>query len=195
MPRTASLVIAALSIAAAALAAHRHGGGPHHGRANDARVAVGEKVPDFSVTDLSGKPRKLSDLQKSTPSGVVSLTFWCSFCHSCRHMEARLQELARAQRNKAAVVAVDASAGETAERVRAFAKEKGLALPILLDAEGRTADLFGVGVTTTTVVIDRKRVLRYRGQFAGRADAFAEDALKAVLTGGAVLQKETPLQG
>ena len=52
-------------------------------------VAVGDKVPDFTVTDVAGKAWTLSDLQKRTASGVVSLTFWCTFCHSCRMMDAR----------------------------------------------------------------------------------------------------------
>jgi thiol-disulfide isomerase/thioredoxin len=160
-----------------------------------APLKPGDRVPDFSITDLGGKTRKLSELQKSTPSGAVTLTFWCSFCHSCRHMESRLDQLAQAYKGKAAVVAVDASAGETADRVRTFAKGKGLSVPILLDADGKSADLFGVGVTTTTVVIDGKGVLRYRGQFTDRQRPFAEEALKAVLAGNEVPQKETALQG
>lgn len=160
-----------------------------------ASVAVGEKVPEFSVTDVRGKIWKLSDLRKSAESGVVSLTFWCTFCHSCRHMEGRLDQLARTYKRKAAIVALDASAGETAERVAAFAKEHGLTLPIVLDAPGKTADLFGVGVTTTTVVIDQAGVLRFRGQFAHGQHAFAEDALKAVLAGKPVPHSETPLRG
>jgi peroxiredoxin/YHS domain-containing protein len=173
-----------------------HGAGAGHAPVRAAAgLAIGQKVPEFSVTDVRGKTWTLSDLQKSAPSGVVSLTFWCSFCHSCRHVEGRLDQFARTHRGKAAVVAVDASAGETAERVAAFAKEKGLTLPILLDAAGKTADLFGVSVTTTTVVIDRAGVLRYRGQFAGGRQAFAGEALQAVLAGKPVPQQETPLRG
>ena len=158
-------------------------------------VAVGEKVPEFSVTDLAGKTRTLAELRKSAPSGVVSLTFWCSFCPSCRHMEKGLDQFARRYRGKAAVAALDASAGETPERVKAFAKEKGLSVPILIDAAGRTADLFGVGVTTTTVIIDADGVLRYRGQFAHGQETYAEGALKAVLTGERVPREETALRG
>jgi peroxiredoxin len=160
-----------------------------------APLKPGDRVPDFSITDLSGTTRKLSELQKSTPSGAVTLTFWCSFCHSCRPMESKLDKVARAFKGKAAVVAVDASAGETADGIRAFAKGKGLAVPILLDAEGKAADLFGVRVTTTTLVIDREGILRYRGQFTEAERPLAEEALKAVLDGKEVRQKETALRG
>src|ERR1041385_8240019 len=61
-------------------------------------LAVGEKVPDFSITTLDGKSVKLSDLRKDkskSEKGVVVLTFWCTSCHSCRHVDKHLAELAK----------------------------------------------------------------------------------------------------
>jgi thiol-disulfide isomerase/thioredoxin len=150
-------------------------------------------VPDFSVRALDGKTIKLSELrkdQRQTRKGVVVLSFWCSTCHSCRRVEPHLDRLARDYKGQAAVIALDANAGETAGRVAAFAKEKGLTLPILLDAAGRTADLFGTEVTTTTVVIDGNGVLRYCGRFWQ-----GEAGLKAVLAGKEVAVKTTPHDG
>ena len=162
-------------------------------------VTVGEKVPDFSVRALDGKAVKLSELQKDegrTKQGVVVLSFWCSTCSSCRRVEHRLDKLAKDYQGRAAVIALDANAGEAAGRVAAFAREKGLTLPIVLDAGGRTADLFGTEVTTTTVVIDGKGVLRYCGRFGqGDEAASAEAALKAVLAGKEVAVKTTPHDG
>ena len=136
-------------------------------------IAIGEKVPDFSfVNTEDGKTYRLSDLQKdkkSNSSGVVVLNFWCSFCGSCRHVEHSLNKLASAYKGRVAVVALDASAGETVEGIREFKQEKKLTFPVVFDATGRTADLLGTKVTTTTVVIDAKGVLRYRGQFRMRA--------------------------
>lgn len=42
------------------------------------------------------------------------------------------------------VIALDASAGETAEAVAEFAAKKNLSMPIALDAHAATADLFGI---------------------------------------------------
>lgn len=158
-------------------------------------LAVGDPVPDFAVRDLQGKTHRLSDLRKQTKSGIVSLTFWCTFCHSCRPVEARLDRFARDHKDQAVVAAIDASAGETAAGVAAFAKKKGLSLPILMDAPGKAADLFGVKLTTTTVVIDGQGVLRYRGQFLDGDQMLAGDALKAVLAGQPVTRKETRQRG
>jgi thiol-disulfide isomerase/thioredoxin len=158
-------------------------------------LAVGDRVPDIAVRDLQGKRYRLSDLRKQTKSGIVSLTFWCSFCHSCRHVEERLDRLSRDYQGQAVIAAIDASAGETAAGVAAFAKQKGLSLPILMDAPGKAADLFGVKVTTTTVLIDGQGFLRYRGRLLEEEQLYAGDALKSLLAGKPVERKETPQRG
>jgi peroxiredoxin len=176
---------------------HKHGEhrdeAPPHGS-----VKVGDKVPDFSVRTLDGQSVKLSALRKDergTKGGVVVLSFWCSTCDSCRDVERPLAKLCKDYGGQAAVLALDANADETAERVAAFVKEKGLDLPVVLDPTGSTADLFGVRKTTTTVVIDGDGVLRYCGQFRRRGGGSAEEALKAVLAGKEVAVKTTPHNG
>jgi thiol-disulfide isomerase/thioredoxin len=169
----------------------------HDTNENVLKIAVGEAVPEFEVT-INGKPCKLSELQANTlmtQDGTLVLTFWCSFCHSCRHVEHRLDALARQYKGKVGVIALDASAGETTEGVAEFAKEQELTLPIALDATGATADILGTRVTTTTVVIDKSGVLRYRGRFADEQHAYAEEALRAVLTDADVPAQETPQKG
>src|SRR5262245_17391644 len=177
---------------------------PHAGHAGDSprpkgSIGVGEKVPDFSVRTLDGKAVKLSELQKDqkrTKSGIIVLSFWCSTCSSCRRVEQFLDKLAKDYAGQVAVIALDANAGETAEHVAAFAKEKGLTMPIVLDAKGKSADIFGVDVTTTTVVIDGTGILRYCGRFRdGDGAAYAEEALKALLAGKEVAVKTTPHEG
>jgi thiol-disulfide isomerase/thioredoxin len=162
-------------------------------------ISVGVKVPDFTVRTLANTSVTLRELQKDerqTKKGVVVLSFWCSTCHSCRHVEQQLAKLAKEYAGQAAVLALDANAGDTLERVAAFVTKKGLALPIVLDASGHAADLFGVSRTTTTVVIDGDGVLRYCGQFLHKSSgASAEAALQAVLSGKEVGAKTTPHLG
>ena len=172
--------------------AHQDQGGDH-----STAIAIGDKVPDFEVV-IEGKKWKLSELRKNpdmTSDGTLVLTFWCSFCHSCRHVEEHLNELAKQYQGTVGVIALDASAGETAEGVAAFAAENGLTLPIALSPGGTAADIFGTRVTTTTVVIDSDGVLRYCGRFSDQEHNFAEDALKAVLAGEEVPLKKTRQKG
>lgn len=161
-------------------------------------VKVGDTVPDFSVRTLDGKNVKLSELQKDagkTKDGVVVLSFWCATCHSCRDVEPLLAQLAKDFAGQAYVMALDANAGETIEEVNAFLKKKGMTLPVVLDPDSATADLFGVKKTTTTLVIDGKGILRYCGQFRQRKGGSAEAALKSVLAGTEVAVKTTPHNG
>lgn len=187
---------------------HGHTRGEHGGHGADRHrdnepappgaVKVGDQVPDVSVRTLDGKSIKLSELQKDehrTESGVVVLSFWCTTCHSCRDVEDLLAKLAKDYDGRAAVFALTANANETARDVAAFLNENGLALPVVLDAGGNTADLFGVRRTTTTVVVDGSGVLRYCGQFRQKDGGSAEEALKAVLAGKEVAVKTTPHSG
>ena len=186
---------------------HSGRGRPHaaHGHASNSRgtsdetkkIAIGYKVPDFEVM-IDGRLWKLSELQKNramTEDGTLVLTFWCSFCHSCRRVEHHLDALAREYKGKVGVIALDASAGETTEGVAEFAKKRELTLPIALNAGGGAADIFGTRVTTTTVVIDKTGVLRYRGQFSDGQHAFSQDALRAVLANKDVPVQETRQKG
>ncbi len=154
-------------------------------------IAVGDKVPDISLTDLDAKKLTLGELQKRTQQGVVVLSFWCSFCDSCREVEGSFDKLAKEYEGKAVVVALDASAGETAARVRKFAQKNKLSIPIVLDPTGQSADVFGTKVTTTTVVIDGSGTLRYCGRFSDGKLNYAEEALKAVLANQEVKTKTT----
>ena len=68
-------------------------------------LAIGEVVPDFEVT-LDGKVWRLSELRANkelTADGTLALTFWCSFCHSCRDVEMDLDKLASELKGKAGV--------------------------------------------------------------------------------------------
>lgn len=160
-------------------------------------VSIGDKVPNFAVT-INDKKWTLNQLRNNkelSNDGTIVLTFWCSFCHSCRDIDQDLNQLAQHYKGKAAVIALDASDGETTEQVAEFAKEKGLTLPIALNASGSAADIFGTKVTTTTVVIDKEGVLRYRGQFGNAGHPFTRDALEAVLQNQTVKVTETKHRG
>jgi peroxiredoxin len=178
---------------------HHNGGAGHDDvAAPQSKVKVGDRVPDFSVRTLDDKSLKLSELQKAgsrTGNGVVVLSFWCTTCFSCRNVEEQLAKLAKDYEGRAAVFALAANARETGGSVAAFLKKNELALPVVLDRSGHTADLFGVNMTTTTVVIDGNGVLRYCGQFQQKDGGSVEEALKAVLAGKEVAIKTTPHLG
>lgn len=168
-------------------------GGPREGA-----LKVGQKVSDFSITTLDGKTVKLSELQKDkkgSEKGVVVLSFWCTSCHSCRHVDGDLAKLAKNYQGKAIVMAFDANLADTPKEIEKFLKKSGVSVPVAIDLHGKAADIFGITKTTTTIVIDGEGVLRYCGQFKQRNGGSAEDALRAVLAGNEVAIKTTPHNG
>src|SRR5688572_21694921 len=76
-------------------------GGHHHDATGRAvkpglTIEIGQKAPDFTVVDLDGNSWRLSELHRKASleqPGIVVLTFWCSFCGSCRHVERDLDAL------------------------------------------------------------------------------------------------------
>lgn len=169
-----------------------------HKPAQKKAVKIGDVVPDFSITKLDGNSVKLTELQKDkkeTTTGVIVLSYWCSTCHSCRHVEAHLAKLVKDFQGRAIVLALDANSDDSAEKVHAFLKKHKLAIPVALDPNGDAADLFGITKTTTTLVIDGAGVLRYCGQLRQKKGASAEDALIAVLAGNDVAVPSTPQIG
>lgn len=196
--RVALIMILSVGLLMGAAALAHHAISAHNQPTGKGHVKVGDKVPDFTIKTLDGKSIKLSELQKDqkqTKNGVVVLSFWCSSCHSCRHVEAQLAKLGKDYAGQAVVMALDANADDTAEGVAAFVKKKRLDLPVVLDQSGNSADVFGIKVTTTTVVIDGTGVLRYCGQFKAKSGASVEEALKAVLAGNEVAVATTPHNG
>lgn len=147
---------------------------------------TGDEVPNFKVRTLDGKKTTLRAIQSdenSNSSGVTVLTFWCSFCGSCRMVDQPLSDLSQKYKGKVAVLALDSSAGEEARTISKVLEEKNLEMPVLVDAKGELADLFGAKMTTTTIVIDSNSVIRYWGQFKHGDHALAEQAVEAVLAG------------
>ena len=167
-------------------------------QATDQPLAIGQATPDFAMKTLTGKTVKLRELasdKKNNSSGITVLTFWCSFCGSCRRVEYPLSRLATKYRGKVAIMAVDSSVGESGSDVAAFLKEKKLTMPVMMDTTGRVADLFGAKMTTTTVIIDAQGKLRYFGQFKQGQTNLVEDAIQAVLAGNKPPHNKTAERG
>lgn len=157
--------------------------------------SLGEKAPDFEVRDLNGRPVRLSSLAQASPSGVVCLTFWCSFCASCRGMEQQLEAFSRHYGHNATIVALDSAQGESPQGVRSFQQAHHQTFPILLDVSGTVADQYGVTLTTTTLIVDAQGRLRFFGRFRDDQHEYAQEALTALLAGKPIPRPTTPKGG
>lgn len=130
---------------------------PGHARAAHAvrPWPAGKPTPALTLTDLDGKPWRLSAL-KGHP---VVLNFWASWCEPCRAEMPSLELLAsRHEREGLIVLAVNYK--EALPAIRRYLEQWPVSLPILLDRDGDAASEWTPRVFPTTVLIGRDGVPR-----------------------------------
>jgi cytochrome c biogenesis protein CcmG, thiol:disulfide interchange protein DsbE len=124
----------------------------------EAALKIGSPLPPVTLPGIDGTPVRIPD---SFRGKVVILHFWQVGCSSCRLEMPAMDELYGKYRRKGLEV-LAVNVGQKKEVVRAFAAELGVAYPLLIDAEGKGAALYGVTDVPRTYVIDRSGIVRYR---------------------------------
>ena len=132
------------------------------------------QAPAMVLSDLGGHKVSLDSFRDR----AVLLNFWASWCGPCRAELPELEALSRASAGCLAVVGVALDSGAAPE-VAAFARERGVTFPILLD-DGSAARAFRVSTIPHSVLIaPGGRVLGiFRGPITGRG---VEAALRSAL--------------
>ncbi|MFM8284448.1 MAG: redoxin domain-containing protein, partial [Planctomycetaceae bacterium] len=217
--RRTSRVVASLAIAAAiglswsALSAARGEESP----ALAIDRLVGRRAGDFRLTDVqNGTETWLYGLRMNNggvgrllgfkPVQGVVLVFVSPGCPLGDKYLPRLNELAAEYGAKGVrFFGVASSAGDTRESLAAWAAERTPTFPILLDSGSVQADALMVQRSNEAILLDARATIRYRGAIDDQygydfsRDAPREtplrDAIDAVLSGGAVAVKATPVAG
>jgi peroxiredoxin len=166
-------------------------------------VAIGSKVDDLRFKDIRGVARSLADFGEKK---AYILVFVQSGCPLAERYLPVLERLQGDYRDKGVqVAAVNSGPADTITVTAAQAIEYGVTFPFLKDTDCQVADAVGATRTPEVVVLDAKRVLRYRGRIddqyrpAGhRPEPTRRDlieALDAVLAGKTVAVETTPVDG
>lgn len=116
-----------------------------------AGTEVGSMMPEYSAMWLDGSKFEL----ESKRDKVILLNLWATWCGPCRFEIPELQTIhdKYAPRGFEVIgVSVDESGVES---VRDFVKEHDMTYPVVLDAEGKLANVFQTSVLPTSVIIDR----------------------------------------
>lgn len=104
--------------------------------------------------DLRGDEVELSNFR----GNVAFLTFWTTWCPSCKVEMPALQKLYERYRDRGfQVLAVNIQ--ESAEKVAAYFRAKGLSYTPLLDPRGQMAQGLGVWSVPNTFILDRRGVV------------------------------------
>jgi peroxiredoxin len=165
-----------------------------------AQLRLGDPAPDFSLPDLEGATRSLSEYEGKP----VAVVFSCCHCPYVIAWEDRLNEAARQVDGQAGFVVVNANAGylgDSPEDMRRRADEKQFVFPFLYDETQETASAYGAARTPEVFVFDTGHRLIYRGapdsdhQNPDAADPYLGPALDAALAGTTPDVQETPAVG
>jgi peroxiredoxin len=115
----------------------------------------GNRAPEFTLKDLSGKDIKLSDLRGK----VVVLNFWATWCPPCREEIPSMMRLNKALAGKGfQMLAVSIDEGGKGA-VEGFFRKSGMSLPVLLDTDQAVGKRYGLTGVPETFVIDKKGVI------------------------------------
>ncbi len=160
-------------------------------------------IPDFTLRDHRGAPRKLADWRDSK---LVIVAFLGVDCPLVKLYTRRLNEIAKEYGPQGvAVIGINANQHDQLRDIARFARAHEVAFPLLKDSDNRVADLFGALRTPEVFLLDAERIVRYRGRIddqygvgvqrprPGRRDLIA--AVDELLAGKSVSQPETTAVG
>lgn len=125
--------------------------------ANNDSIKVGFKAPDFKLNSLAGKEISLSDYKGKR----VLLTFWASWCPTCRGENKHLAEIYPEYKEHGFQI-LGVSLDRSRTNWEKAVEKDGLSWPQVSDLEGvdsPIATLYGVYKTPTTFLIDNTGVI------------------------------------
>jgi peroxiredoxin len=133
------------------------------------KAKVGEKAPDFELTDVvTGEAVRLSDFRGEK---IVVVTFQSMTCpwdslHADRGYQPILSKLAeeKAEHN-VQFLAINSNVTESVEQLASHVQSYPIPYPVLKDPGNQVADIYGGRTTPHFYVIDKEGVLRYNGGF------------------------------
>jgi peroxiredoxin len=125
---------------------------------------------EFTLPDLNGTPRQLSDFRGK----VVLLNFFATWCPPCRDEMPSLDQLFQTYRNRDFVVLAVAGDTKGQEVVEPFVEKYELTFPVVLDAEGAVADQYQVRGIPAIFLFDQQG--KVAGTTVGGADWNSEAA-------------------
>ncbi|HEX7151738.1 MAG TPA: TlpA disulfide reductase family protein [Thermoanaerobaculia bacterium] len=141
---------------------------------------VGQQMPAYSAPYLDGKLFSVADRKGK----VVLLNLWATWCGPCRVEIPELEKM-HAEYSPRGFEVVGVTVDEyPAEAIQKFADQQKMTYPIVLDPEGKLANLFETTVIPTTVLLDRsgKIVWKHQGPVMAKDPELMkalEEALKS----------------
>jgi peroxiredoxin len=120
-----------------------------------AALSAGE-APDFTLESRAGGPVSLAGLRGQ----VVLVNFWATWCAPCRQEMPLLDAIYR-RYEPMGFTLLGVNVEPDSRLSERFLRDTPVTFPILFDPEERVSRLYSVAAMPSTVIIDRKGVVRY----------------------------------
>ncbi len=143
------------------------------------QVSIGQKVPTYGATALTGSIDSLSELRGK----VVLLNTWATWCAPCRKELPDLQSIfTRYSEQGLVVVGVSIDTGNEPSEIIDFAKGFGVTYPLWHDPDDKVSRVFLANGVPATYLIGRDGTLRWKhlGQISGDDPALNSELSKAL---------------
>lgn len=173
------------------------------GAIDAAEPPTDRKITDFTLRDVRGRETSLSEFAEHD---VLIVAFLGTECPLAKLYAPKLARLEKEYRERGvAFLSINSNAQDTLAEMTAFGRTSGIEFPQLKDPDQKVADQFGATRTPEVFLLDKRRVVRYRGpiddQFAvGLArdkptQEYLRQALDELRSGNPLSQTERPPVG
>jgi len=126
-----------------------------------AKIKVGEKMADFTLPDVNGKPHRLYDFEGKKAVVVIFIATRCPYSNAFTHVMASLAH--EYESRGVAFLGINANNTESLAEVAEHARAHGLDFLVLKDEGNKVADQLGASVTPEVFLLDSTWTLRYHG--------------------------------
>jgi peroxiredoxin len=126
-----------------------------------AKIKVGEKMADFTLQDVNGKPHSLYEFEGKKAVAVIFFATRCPYSNAFNHVMADLAN--EYESRGVAFIGINANKTEPVTEVAEHARAHGLDFLILKDEGNQIADRLGASVTPEVFLLDNQWTLRYHG--------------------------------
>lgn len=121
-----------------------------HDQSPVAALKLQKPMPDFTVTDLAGKPVRFRQLVQG--KSLVAINFWATWCAPCRMEMPGFERLFR-EKSRDGFILLAINEDKERPKLDAYLKAKPVTFPVLIDHEQKLAERFGINAFPTTILV------------------------------------------
>ena len=114
---------------------------------------LGNPLPDFTVTTITGDTFTLSEALKTKKAVLVNL--WATWCPPCEMEFPFMEEAYEQYKDRVEIIALSVETADTQEMLTQYAEAHGMTFPVASDSKVGLGRIFANSGIPTTLLVDR----------------------------------------